>query len=38
MAVPVSQMYTVAKYVITQKVKKTKRYPARADARAIVSL
>ncbi|MCA9473606.1 MAG: adenosyl-hopene transferase HpnH [Nitrospirales bacterium] len=27
MAVPVSQMFTVAKYVITQKLKKTKRYP-----------
>ena len=27
MAVPVSQMFTVAKYVITQKVKKAKRYP-----------
>ncbi|WP_447971846.1 adenosyl-hopene transferase HpnH [Nitrospira sp. M1] len=27
MAVPVSQMYTVAKYVITQKVKRVERYP-----------
>lgn len=27
MAVPVSQMYTVAKYVLTQKVKRVKRYP-----------
>ncbi len=27
MAVPVSQMFTVAKYVVTQKVKRTKRYP-----------
>jgi hopanoid biosynthesis associated radical SAM protein HpnH len=27
MAVPVSQMYTVAKYVLTQKVKGVKRYP-----------
>jgi len=27
MAVPVSQMFTVAKYVITQKVKRTERYP-----------
>lgn len=27
MAVPVSQMYTVSKYVLTQKVKRLKRYP-----------
>ena len=27
MAVPVSQMFTVAKYVVTQKVKRTQRYP-----------
>ncbi|MGB0909032.1 MAG: adenosyl-hopene transferase HpnH [Nitrospirales bacterium] len=27
MAVPVSQMFTVAKYVVTQKVKRAKRYP-----------
>jgi len=27
MAVPVSQMYTVAKYVLTQQIKRVKRYP-----------
>src|SRR6476469_1249693 len=27
MAVPVSQMYTVAKYVLTQRVTRTPRYP-----------
>ena len=27
MAVPVSQMYTVASYVLTQKMKGVKRYP-----------
>ena len=27
MAVPLSQMYTVTKYVLTQKVKRVKRYP-----------
>ena len=27
MAVPVSQMYTVARYVLTQKIKRVKRYP-----------
>ena len=27
MAVPVSQMYTVTKYVLTQKLRGVKRYP-----------